>query len=759
MATLLYRLGRSAFRRRWFVVALWVAALAAVGAGAASAPKSHDSGFSIPGTESQRASDLMQQRFDGTGASGAYARIVFVAPSGQKVTAAAEHAAIEKAVSEVAAGPQVASAADPFQAGTVSADGSTAYASVTYKVTAAADLTSATKSALTDAAQQARTAGVTVEIGGNALAAQPAAGGATEVVGIAAAAVILLVTFGSLAAAGLPLLTAILGVGLGSAGIIALSSAFGLSESTGALATMLGLAVGIDYALFIVSRYREERAAGHSAREAAGLAAGTAGSSVVFAGLTVVIGLAGLSVVGIPMLTKMGLAAAATVALSVLVALTLVPALLGFWPDAVLSRRVRHGVKAARADRHADRLNGKVQGEANGKTNGKVGGKVTGNGGARWARGVLRLPIPVLVLTVVALGAIALPVTKLHLGSQTDGAKPASASERRAYDDLARAFGPGVNGPLTVVVDAHGAGDAKAAVAQITKAVSATPGVVSASTPRFNTAGDTAVFSAVPSSDPTDQKTTDLVHAIRAERPELTSATGATFSVTGQTALDIDSAAKVQGALIPYLGVVVGLAVLLLMVVFRSVVVPLKAAAGFLLSVLAALGAVVAVFQQGHLASLLGVHQSGPIMTLMPIFMVGIIFGLAMDYEVFIVSRIREAHVHGDTPRQAIVSGFRASSRVVAAAALIMTAVFSGFIGAGDSLIKMVGFGMAAAVVFDAFIVRMALVPAVLALLGRGAWWMPRRLDRVLPRVDVEGQGLAEHAATPPVPLQGAAAR
>ncbi|WP_194912351.1 MMPL family transporter [Catenulispora rubra] len=743
MASLLFRLGRGAHRWRWLVVAFWVAALAAVGIGAATASKSHDSGFSIPGTESQRASDLMQQRFDGAGASGAYARIVFVAPTGQQVTAAAEHAAIEQAVAEVAVGPQVASAADPFQAGTVSPDGSTAYSAVTYKVTSASDLTDAAKTALTGAAQHARDAGLTVEIGGNALAAQPAAGGLTEVVGIAAAALILLVTFGSLAAAGLPLLTALIGVGLGSAGIVALGSAFGLSESTGALATMLGLAVGIDYALFIVSRYREERAAGHPAREAAGLAVGTAGSSVVFAGLTVIIGLAGLSVVGIPMLTKMGLAAAATVAVSVLVALTLVPALLGFWPDAVLSRRERRALREHRALRegrdHQDRQDRPELRRP------KTARAKRLNGGARWARGVLRLPIPVLVLTVLALGAVALPAKSLHLGSQTDGAKPTSASERRAYDDLARAFGPGFNGPLTVVVDAHGVADPKSAVAQIGQTIGHTPGVVSASAPQFNRAGDTAVFSVVPSTDPTDQKTTDLVHAIRAERPGLATATGATFSVTGQTALDIDSASKVQGALIPYLAVVVGLAILLLMVVFRSVVVPVKAAVGFLLSVLAALGAVVAVFQQGHLANLLGVHQTGPIMTLMPIFMVGIIFGLAMDYEVFIVSRIREAYVHGDEPRQAIVSGFRASSRVVVAAALIMTAVFSGFIGASDSLIKMVGFGMAAAVVFDAFIVRMALVPAVLALLGRRAWSMPRWLNRVLPRVDIEGQALARH--------------
>lgn len=734
MATLLYRLGRGAFRWRWLVVVLWIGVLAGVGIGASRAHLGSDSGLAMPGTESQQASDLMKSRFGGASGGGAVAQLVFVAPNGQQVTATAEKVAIERIVAEVAAGPQVASATSPFQAGTVSKDASTAYAPVTYKVTAN-NLTDASKSALEQAVAEGKAAGLTVEVGGNALTKTPAAGGATEVVGIAAATLILMVTFGALAAAGLPLLVALLSVGIGSAGILAVGSTFGLSETTTALATMLGLAVGIDYAVFIVSRYREERANGREPREAAGLAAGTAGSSVLFAGLTVVIGLAGLSVVGVPMLTKMGLAAAATVVVTVLVALTLVPALLGFWPNAVLSRRVRKGRKAAHTAGHH------AAADAAGNAS---GAKL--NGGARWAKWVLRRPVPVLLLTVLGLGVIALPATGLHLGSQDNGTLPTSNTERRAYDDLAKAFGPGFNGALTIVVDAKGANDSKAAVTSVEHAISATPGVVSVSTPRFNAARDTAVFSAIPSTGPSDAKTVDLVHAIRAERARIDATSGATYAVTGATALDIDSAAKVQHALPLYLAVVVGLAFVLLLFVFRSVLVPLKAAFGFILSVLSALGAVVAVFQWGWLANLLGVHQTGPIMTLMPIFMVGIIFGLAMDYEVFIATRIREAYVHGDAPRAAIVSGFRASARVVVAAALIMTAVFSGFIGADNALIKMIGFGMAAAVLFDAFVVRMALVPATLALLGKAAWWMPRWLDRVLPRVDVEGEALSERS-------------
>ncbi|MFJ5308260.1 MMPL family transporter [Streptomyces sp. NPDC088350] len=728
MATLLYHLGRVAFRWRWFVTLLWVAVLGAVGFAATKAPAAPDDGFTMPGIESQKAFDLLEQRFPGTAADGANARIVFVAPNGEKVTATENRAAIEKLVTEAADGSQVASAVDPFAAKAVSKDASTAYSTVTFEVKAH-DLTDSAKTHLERAIDTARNAGLTVEVGGDALATQPAAGGSAEAIGIAIAAVVLLITFGSLAAAGLPLLTAIIGVAISMSGVLALGSTFGLSETTGTLATMLGLACGIDYALFVVSRYREERAKGHAPREAAGLAAGTAGSAVVFAGLTVVIALAGLSVVGIPMLTKMGLAAAGAVLLAVLICLTLVPAILGFWPNAVLSRRERKN--KAKGKGRAERGNGE-------------------NGGSRWARIVVRHPIPVLLLGVVGLGAMALPALNLQLGMPGDEAKSTATTERRAYDDLAQGFGPGFNGPLTIVVDAKKAEDAKSAVATISKEIAATDGVVSVSPARFNTAGDTAVFSATPATSPTDEKTKQLVQTIRDERSGIESkSSGASFEVTGTTALNIDVAQKVQDALIPYLALVVGLAIVLLLLVFRSLLVPLKAALGFLLSVLAALGAVVAVFQEGHLASWLGVDQTGPIMSLMPIFLVGIVFGLAMDYEVFLVSRMREAYVHGDGPGQAIVSGFRHSARVVVAAALIMMAVFSGFIGAGASMIKMIGFGLAIAVLFDAFVVRMAIVPAVLSLLGHKAWYLPRWLNRILPRVDVEGEALSHKVPAP----------
>ncbi|MEU6555721.1 MMPL family transporter [Streptomyces sp. NPDC046915] len=739
MATFLYRLGRLAHRRRWYVALLWAAVLACVGLSALKAPGTSDEEFSMPGIESQKAFDLMQERFPGAVADGATARVVFVAPDGQKVTATDNKKAIERTVDELGDGSQVAGVADPFTSKAVSGDGTTAYATVTYKVKSA-EVTDAARTALEKAADQARRAGLTVETGGSATDGGGGPGGVAELIGISVAAVVLLVTFGSLAAAGLPLLTAILGVGITMFTITLVGHALGLSTSTGTLAMMLGLAVGIDYALFVVSRYREERAGGRDPREAVGLAVGTAGSAVVFAGLTVVIALAGLAVVGIPTLTKMGLAAAGAVVVAVLIALTVVPALLGFWPDAVLPRSARGRGRT-----------GKSAGAAG------VARAAGDNLGTRWARFVLRRPLPVLLLGVLGLGALAVPMTGLRLGMPGDEAKPTSTTERRAYDALAQGFGPGFNGPLTIVVDAEGAPDAKTAVATVSEKIAGTTGIVSVSQPHFNKAGDTAVFSATPSTSPTDEKTKTLVKAIRSERPATESAAGATFEVTGTTALNIDIAAKVQAALIPYLVTIVGLAVILLLVVFRSLLVPLKAALGFLLSVLAALGAVVVVFQEGHGAGLFGVEQTGPIMSLMPIFLVGIVFGLAMDYEVFLVSRMRESYVHGASAREAVVSGFRHSARVVVAAALIMIAVFAGFIGENDSMVKMIGFGLATAVLFDAFIVRMALVPAVLALLGDRAWWLPRPLDRLLPRVDVEGETLSHRPSqtTDPAPAKG----
>ncbi|MFF5479158.1 MMPL family transporter [Streptomyces sp. NPDC012935] len=732
MATFLYKLGRLAFRRRHFVALIWVALLTLAGVGAASAPAAGTTSFSIPGTEAQKAFDLLEQRFPGMSADGATARVVFKAPDGQKMTDAGNKATVEDTVKELSDGSEVASVADPYTAKAVSKDGTVAYASVKYDVSGM-ELQDSSRDALEDAAQDARDAGLTVEIGGDALQTVPHTG-ATEIIGIGVAAVVLVITFGSLIAAGLPLLTALIGVGIGISTITALASTLELGSTTSTLAMMIGLAVGIDYALFIVSRYRAELAEGREREEAAGRAVGTAGSAVVFAGLTVVIALVGLSVVNIPMLTKMGIAAAGTVVIAVLIALTMIPALLGY-----------AGKKVQPAGKKSRWMGGK-RAEKKAASGSEAGRPAKPNLGTRWASFVVRRPIAILLLGVVGLGAAAIPATSLELGLGDDGSQPTSTTQRRAYDLLSDGFGPGFNGPLMVVVDAKGSGDPDAAFKQVGDDIKGIKNVVAVTPATPNKTGDTATITVIPDAKPSSVTTEDLVHAIRDKGAEVKADTDATVLVTGSTAMNIDVSEKLNDALLPYLALVVGLAFLLLIVVFRSILVPLKAALGFLLSVMAALGAVVAVFQWGWFAGLLGVEETGPVMSMMPIFMVGVVFGLAMDYEVFLVTRMREAYVHGEKPSQAVVTGFRYGARVVSAAAVIMMAVFAGFIGSSESMVKMIGFGLAIAVFFDAFIVRMAIVPAVLALLGRKAWWLPKWLDRALPNVDVEGEGLRTDA-------------
>lgn len=721
MANFLYKLGRLAFRRRHLAVLIWVALLTLAGVGAASAPSAGATSFSIPGTEAQKAFDLLEQRFPGMSADGATARVVVKAPDGQKMTDAGNKSEVQQTVKDLGDSSEVVSVTDPYITKSLSKDGTIAYTQVKYKVSGV-ELTDASKEALEEAAQDARDTGLTVEIGGDALLAVPETG-ATEVIGIAIAAVVLVITFGSLVAAGLPLLTALIGVGIGVATITALASTLELGSTTAVLAMMIGLAVGIDYALFIVSRYRAELADGREREEAVGRAVGTAGSAVVFAGLTVIIALVGLAVVNIPMLTKMGVAAAGTVAVAVLIALTMIPALLGY-----------AGGKVRPAGEQSRLLGANSRKQAEG---------AEANMGTRWARFVVRRPVAVLLLGVIGLGAAAIPVGQMELGLPDDGSQPTSTTQRRAYDLLSEGFGAGFNGPLMVTYDGKASADPKAGAAAVVDRIRGLDDVASVTPATFNQAGDTAMITVIPDAKPSSTKTEDLVHAIRDEGGAVKKADAdGKVLVTGATAMNIDVSQKLNDALIPYLALVVGLAFLLLIVVFRSILVPLKAALGFLLSVLAALGAVVAVFQWGWLSGLMGVEETGPIMSMMPIFMVGVVFGLAMDYEVFLVTRMREAHIHGESPGQSIVTGFRHGARVVAAAAVIMIAVFSGFIGSSESMVKMIGFGLAIAVFFDAFVVRMAIVPAVLALLGKKAWWLPKWLDRALPNVDVEGEGL-----------------
>ncbi|NED96932.1 MMPL family transporter [Phytoactinopolyspora alkaliphila] len=721
MATFLYRLGRFSYRRRGFVALIWLAMFVLAGVGASTLADDPSDSFEIPGTESQQAFDLLAERFpEAPSADNTAARMVFAAPEGESLADPENRAVVDEAISTLSGAPQVATVTDPFETGTVSEpDNRIAFADVDYSVQWG-DLSEEAKDALFDAAQEGRDAGLTVELSGEAVEEWDAEAG-SELIGLGVAAVVLIITFGSLVAAGLPLLNAIVGVGIAISAITAATGFLDIGSDTSVLAMMLGLAVAIDYALFIVSRYRHELAIGREGSEAAGRALGTAGSAVVFAGLTVMIALSGLGIVGIPMLTEMGLAAAFAVGIAVLIALTFLPALLGFAKHRVIGGRIP-GLKAR--DPEADDADGKP------------------SLGKRWVGLVTRRPKTVVLVAVVGMLGLAAPVLDLRLGLPGEESMSEDTTQRKAYDLVSEGFGEGFNSQLMVVVDAAGTENPQGAFDGAVAEIEALDDVVMVSPPMPNAAGDTAIISVIPQSGPSSAETEELVDAIRDASGGLEAGTGATMVVTGNTAIVIDFSEKMSEAMAPYLGVVVGLSFILLLLVFRSILVPLKAALGFLVTMGATFGLIVAIFQWGWFASLLGIDQTGPIISMLPIFLIGVVFGLAMDYEVFLVTRMREEYVHGASPTAAVVTGFQHGSRVVTAAAIIMISVFGAFVLGGEDFIMQVGLALAVAVAFDAFVVRMTIVPAILTLLGHRAWWLPRWLDRILPNVDVEGEKL-----------------
>ncbi|MFE3293794.1 MMPL family transporter [Rhodococcus sp. NPDC059234] len=766
MATYLYRIGKFAYRRKGTVLAIWLALLVLMGVGAATLSGPTNDSFSIPGTPAQKAQDLMTERFPAAGKdpfNSLSARFVFAAPDGQSLATPANEAAMDAALAKVrtidavepgakadpsapapggerstalvnpvvanskmiemataqaekSGAPVAQAVADAEALSPLSPDQTVGYVEVPFT----GDFKSVTTE-LTDqidaAAQIARDAGLTVKVSGTAAQTQEAPGGSTELVGMAVAAIVLMITFGSLVAAGLPLISAIIGVGIGSLGISVATGFTELGSMTPTLAMMIGLAVAIDYSLFIVSRFRHEMTVTDNREEAAGRAVGTAGSAVVFAGLTVIIALVALRVVGIKFLTDMGTAAAFSVFIAVLVALTFLPAMLGLFGRKVFAGRIPF-VKAKDPE----------------------SGSVKPGPAMRYANWVARVPAVPLIGGVLLLAVLALPTfgLKLALPSESTG-DPATAS-RQAYDLVDKGFGPGRNGPLLVVVDARDASvPAPEAFGTVLQTIKDQPDVTNAQVIGMNPAGDTAQIMVTPSSAPTAAATVDLMQSIRDSEAGLHEKIGVNYGVTGQTALETDISDRLQSALIPYLAVVVGLAFVLLMLVFRSILVPLTATAGFLLSVAATFGATVAIFQNGW-GGLIGNPQ--PLVSFMPIFLIGVVFGLAMDYQVFLVTRMREEYVHGASAKDAMKIGFGHGSRVVTAAALIMISVFGAFMAEPNSFIKSIGFALAAAVFFDAFVVRMVIIPAVMALLGDKAWWIPKWLDRILPNVDIEGEKL-----------------
>jgi uncharacterized membrane protein YdfJ with MMPL/SSD domain len=721
MATHLYRLGGWAYQRRRTVLVAWIALLGIVLAGAMTFKGQTSSKFVVPGTESQQAQDLLEKKFPA--ASGASARVVFAAPKGEKLTDPDNRAAVRASVAQASGAAEVSAVTDPFETKAISEDGRIGFADVIYPVPAD-EIEDASRDELEAVADPAREAGLQVDFGGRIVTEHAEAG--SEGAGMMIGYVVLAITLGSLLAAGLPLITAIVGVGIGVTGLTALSGAIELSETAPTLATMLGLAVGIDYALFIISRHRQNLGDGMELREAAAQATATAGSAVVFAGMTVIIALAGLAVVGIPFLTVMGLAAAGTVAIAVLIAITLVPALLGFT-----------GARVTRVNR--------VLGYRPGGAKRRERETMS----VRYARFVTRRPWPVLLVGLTLLGVVALPALHMKLGLPDGGSRPETTTERRSYDLLTEGFGPGFNGQLTAVVDAPGLDRAqqKALAQPVADGIAGMPGVATVSPPIQNERGDMTIVQVTPTTSPASDETKDLVERLRDEAAKIPERSGVAAYVTGQTAVNIDTADRLAAALPKYVLVVVGLALLLLTVVFRSILVPIKAAAGFLLSIAASMGLVVWIFQDGNLAELFNVSQEGPIVSFLPILLIGILFGLAMDYEVFLVSRMRERFVKTGDAKDAVITGYGQSGRVVTAAAIIMIAVFGAFVLSDDPVIKSIGVSLAFGVIADAFVVRMTLVPAVMALLGRSAWRLPDWMGRRLPDLDIEGERLAHELA------------
>ena len=742
MSSTLYRLGRWAYRARRLVLAAWIAVLVLAGAGAALLYQGTDDTFRLPGTESGAALEQLSQTFPQV--SGASAQLVVVAPDGERVTDDAVKGPIEDAVAAAGTVPGVVAVTDPFGGqvtGAVSDDGTAALVTI-QSDGSATDAGDNLKDALLDVEttlQSALPAGSTAALGGELYTIQVPGMGATEGVGLVIAVVVLLATFGSFAAAGMPLLTALLGVGVSTGLIYAATKVVSVNSTTPMLAIMLGLAVGLDYTLFVVNRHRSQLSTGMDAEESAARALATAGSAVVFAGLTVMIALAGLFVANMPFLTTMGIAAAGAVGIAVLIAVTLTPALLGF-----AGERLRPKPRRKRGRRDADGWQ-EVAATPTGEPEiGLDGGAVTGNRFFRgWITAVTKIPALTIVVVVGLVAFLAWPATGLRLALPDAGSQPEDSRGRVTYDLVAEHFGPGHNGPLLVTGTIVGSTDPLGLMADLEREIAALPGVAAVPLATPNQDATVGIVQVIPEGGPDSQQTADLVRELRSMEPHFKAEYGVDLAVTGVTAAQIDVSSKLGGALLPFGLLVVGLSFLLLTMVFRSLWVPLKATLGYVFSVVAAFGVVAMVFERGWGAGLLGLDHTGPVISFLPIILMGVVFGLAMDYEVFLVSRMREDYVHRGDARQAVRTGFLASAKVVTAAAVIMVAVFASFIPDGSIYIKPIALGLASGIFVDAFVVRMTLVPAVLQLLGERAWHFPRWLDRVLPRFDVEGEGLA----------------
>ncbi|MFJ8300467.1 MMPL family transporter [Streptomyces sp. NPDC094447] len=699
---------------RLVAVLLWLAALLGAGTAAVVAGSAYSNDYEVPGTESGRATALMERGFHGLG--GDSDTIVWHTDRGS-VRADAVERRMTAMLDEVAGLPGIAAVTSPYgdTRGQVSEDGHTAYATVVFREQAD-DIPETQARALVDTAKAAERDGLEVELGGSAVALTEAPGGhIAEVVGVAVAAVVLFLAFGSLAASALPIATALVSVGIAYSGIVLLGHLMTVADFAPMLGMLVGLGVGIDYALFIVTRHRRGLKRGLSVAEAAETAVATTGRAVVFAGATVCIALLGMLILRLSFLNGVAIAASLTVVLTVAASVTLLPALLSLIGMRALSRRERrtlaeHGPQPELPTGFA----------------------------ARWSAFVERHPKLLGLVAAVVMGVLALPTLSLHLGTSDQGNGPATATTRQAYDLIADGFGPGVNGPLTLVAGLDGADD-RIALDQLPAALSATKGVASVSPVTYNSSGDTAVLTVVPDSSPQSKATSELVDRLRTDvLPTAENGTSLDVHVGGVTASYDDFAEIIIGKLPLFVGVVIALGCLLLLVAFRSLGIPLKAAAMNVAAVAGAFGVVVAIFQWGWGSELLGLGSAGPIEPFLPVIMVSVLFGLSMDYQVFLVSRMYEEWLETGDNRRAVRVGLAETSRVINSAAVIMIAVFLAFVLSGDRVIAMFGIALAAAVALDAFVLRTLLVPALMHLLGGANWWLPKWLDRLLPRISIE---------------------
>ena len=737
MSTLLYSLGRWSYRHPWRVLVSWLLILGLGGAGALLLGGKTDNTFSIPGTEAQAGLEQLSRTFPQV--SGTNAQFIVVAPDGQQIDTYKPQ--IDAAIDEIEDLDGVLAATDPFSdlvTGLVSSGGDAAIVQMQFEGQST-DIGQDTKDDLqriTDDLAEALPDGSQVSLGGDLFAMSIPGVTITEAVGLIIALLVLIVTFRSFVVAGLPLLTAVLGVGLSMALIFVAAAFATVSSTTPLLALMLGLAVGIDYSLFIVSRHQDQVRSGTDPEESAARATGTAGSAVVFAGVTVLIALIGLSFAGIPFLTTMGIAASAAVAIAVAVAVTLTPAMLGFMKGRVVGWKVRK--PRPRRNTFA----------------------------SRWVRLVTKHPIVTTIAVIATLGVMAIPASSLALALPNAGVLPKDNEARQSYDLVAEHFGAGFNGPLIVTGTIVTSTDPLGLMEDLGADIEKLPGVKAVPLATPNETADTGIVQVIPTTAPDAPETADLVRELRAQHDRWLDEFGIDVSVTGFTAVGIDISDKLGNALLPFGVFVVGLSIILLMIVFRSIWVPIKATLGYLLSVAAAFGVIAAVFEWGWAADLLHVSRVGPVISFMPIVLMGVLFGLAMDYEVFLVSRMREDFVHatrGRTADRAIAvaavrSGFTSSARVVTAAAIIMVAVFVAFVPEGDSSIKPIALGLAVGIAVDAFLVRMTLTPAIMALLGDKAWWFPRWLDRLLPHFDIEGEAVIREKELEQWPSPGSTA-